>query len=115
MLITRIHWIFWLGWSVGSLFFVFSVFLSGLAGLVGCGFVLLALIFPFWVPFCILSVYFLEPFGSSFSIYLLFIDKKKKKVSFSTHWDLNLEPPTNLLISLPLESSIKESSGMRIP
>ena len=31
------------------------------------------------VPFCILPVYFLEPFGSSFSIYFLLIDQKKKK------------------------------------
>ena len=80
MLIIRIHWwIFWPGWGVGSLFFVFLVLLSGLAGLVGCGFVLLSLLFPFWVPFYILPVCFLESFGSSFSIYLLFIEKKKKK------------------------------------
>ena len=44
----------------------------------GCGFVLLSLLFSFWVPFCIFRVYFLEPFGCSFSIYLLFIDKKNK-------------------------------------
>ena len=46
----------------------------------GGGFVLLSLLFSFWVPFCILLVYVLEPlFWVSFSIYLLFIDKKKKK------------------------------------
>ena len=58
--------------------FLFS-FSSLIAWPSGGGFVLLSLLFSFWVPFCILPVYVLEPlFWVSFSIYLLFIDKKNK-------------------------------------
>ena len=57
------------------LFFIFLVWAGRPCGLWLCPSVSFV---PFWVPFCILFVYFLEPFGSSFSIYLLFIDKKKK-------------------------------------
>ena len=83
--ITRIPWwIFWPGWGISSLFcfsgFIFcSLVWVGWPS--GCGLVLLPPLFSFWVPFCILPVYFLEPFGCSFSIYLLFIDQKKKNYS----------------------------------
>ena len=79
MSITRIlWWIFWPGWGVGNLFFclvshVWATWPSG------GGFVLLSLLFFFWVPFCILPVYVLEPsFGFLFQ-YICFLSIKKKK------------------------------------
>ena len=46
--------------------FCFFSFLVWAGRPLGCGFVLLSLLLSFWVPFCILPVYFLEPFGSFF-------------------------------------------------
>ena len=84
-IIRILWWIFWPGWGVGNLFFVL-VSLFWAAWPSGGGFVLCLFCSPFWVPFFILPVYVLEPsFWVSFSIYLLFIDQKKKKfvIAFS--------------------------------